>query len=252
MIEFDKYSIKARIYPVVIFLLPIVVIGITYSIEYEKYIQVLTTLGITSALVYFLSNIGRDSGKKKEPKLWEKWGGMPSVQLLSFRNDILDKYTKQKYHIKLLELSPIKDQNIDFLNSDLDSVKDVYISWTRYLISMTRDTKKYSLLFKENISYGFRRNLWGLKLKSILIIVITIICNFVFIGIKNGFLNYKIFPINFWISEIILLILLMIWIFMINNKWIKIPAFAYAERLLESIGSINVNNIKIDNKVSNR
>jgi len=235
----DKYSINARIYPVVILLLPLVVIGITYSIEYEKYLQVLTTLGIISALIYFLSNIGRDSGKRKEPKLWKTWGGMPSVQLLSFKNNRIDRFTKQNYHDRLLVLSPIQSESIDFQNSDLEEVEDIYKSWTKYLISKTRDTKKYSLLFKENISYGFRRNLWGLKLISIVILIITIVGNYVFIGFKNGFLSYQSFPINFFVSEGILLILLMIWLFVITNKWIKIPAFGYAERLLESIETIN-------------
>jgi hypothetical protein len=234
----DKYSIHARIYPVIIFLLPLVLIGISYSIEYEKYLQVLTTLGISSALVYFLSNIGRDSGKKKEPKLWKKWGGMPTVQLLHFDNSIIDSVTKRNYHKKMLKLSPIDNSKIDFENVELESVADIYKSWTKYLISQTRDKKKYSLLFKENVSYGFRRNLWGLKTISIILVLLVLAGNYILTGIENGFQNLNDFSINFWISEVILLILLMIWAFIITIKWIKIPAFGYAERLLESIESV--------------
>lgn len=235
----DKYSLNARIYPVVIFLLPLVIIGISYSIEYEEYLQVLTTLGISSALVYFLSNIGRDSGKKKEPSLWKKWGGMPTVQLLCYDNNIIDPITKRNYHKKMLKLSPIENSEIDFENVDLESVVDIYKSWTKYLISQTRDTKKYSLLFKENISYGFRRNLWGLKTISIILILLVLAGNFIFTEIGTGFQNFKDFSINFWISEVLLFILLLIWSFIITNKWIKIPAFGYAERLLESIETTN-------------
>jgi len=238
----DKYSLNARIYPVVILLLPLVVIGVTYSLEYEEYIQILSTLGITSALLYFLSNVGRDSGKPKEPKLWQKWGGMPTAQLLSYKNEIIDKHTKQKYHRELQNLSPIDDTSIDFENVDLSEVIEVYKSWTKYLISKTRDTKKYALQFKENISYGFRRNLWGLKTLSIFLLLICMIGNYVFQGIKNGFLSYDTFSVQFFISESILILLLAVWIFIIDSNWIKIPAFAFGERLLESIDSITQHN----------
>lgn len=233
----DKYSLNARIYPVVILLLPLVIIGITYSLEYESYIQALGTIGVTSALVYLFSNLGRDSGKRKEPVLWRKWGGMPTAQVLSFNTSFIDEITKQKYHDRLLELSPI-DTSIDFKNSKLEDVNEIYRSWTKFLITQTRDTKKYSLLFKENISYGFRRNLWGLKPISLILLSIIILGNFLIQGFTNGFQSILVFPIQFYISEVLLIILLLIWIYIINSNWIKIPAFSYAERLLESIDTI--------------
>jgi hypothetical protein len=235
----DKYSLNARIYPMVLFLFPIVIIGISYSIEYEKYTQILTTLGISSALLYFLSNLGRDNGKRKESKLWEKWGGMPSSQLLSFKNNLIDNNTKRKYHQKLLRLSPIQQLEIDFENAEYFEVSEIYKSWTKYLISQTRDTKKYSLLFKENISYGFRRNLWGLRTISLSLLIAVIIGNFIIQGIRNGFESINDFQIPFFISESLLLILLVIWVFIIRSNWVKLPAFAYSERLLESIETIN-------------
>jgi len=235
----DKYSLNARIYPVVILLFPLVIIGISYSFEYESYLQVLSTLGVSAALTYLLSNLGRDKGKQKEPDLWKKWGGMPTVQLLSFNNELIDKHTKRKYHKILLELSPIEEKNIDFENVSLDSVSDIYKSWTKYLISKTRDTKQFSLLFKENISYGFRRNLWGLKNISLVFISLILIGNYGFQVFNYGMSNFQNYPIQFFISELLLIILTLIWLFWINSDWIKIPAFAYGERLLESIEKIN-------------
>lgn len=233
----DKYSLNARIYPIVIFLLPLIVLGISYSVEYEKYVQILSTLGITSALVYFLSNLGRDTGKRKEPTLWNNWGGMPTIQLLSYNNSTIDKITKKKYHNKLLDLSPI-EESIDFENSELGDVSDIYRSWTKYLIARTRDTKKFSLLFKENISYGFRRNLWGLKPYSLVLLMISLISNYTWQISQIGLNNFFEYPLQFYISEGLIIILLLIWLFIITTNWIKIPAFAYGERLLESIETL--------------
>ena len=233
----DKYSLNARVYPMVILFLPLVVIGISYSIEYESYIQALSTLGISTALYYFLSNIGRDFGKKKEKLLWEFWGGAPTSQIFNYQNEVVDNITKTKYHNRLLELSPIEFE-INFQNEELDKINEVYRSWTKYLITNTRDTKKYSLLFKENISYGFRRNLWGLKNLSISLIIICIIGNYTYQTMTVGFKNLFEFPIEFIISESILVLLLLVWLLIVNKNWIKVPAFAYAERLLESIDTL--------------
>lgn len=233
----DRYSLNARIYPVLILMLPIIVIGLSYSIEYKNYLQVLSSLGVTAALTYFLSNLGRDRGKLKEPKLWDKWGGMPSVQLLSSNNNQIDKYTKTKYINKLMILSPIENLS-DIAVVDNEFKNEIYRSWTKYLIAKTRDTKKYPLVFKELISYGFRRNLWGLKGLSIALLTLIILGNYLYQATNLGFSNFLNYPIPFYMSELILFIILTVWIFWITENWIKIPAFAYAEKLLESIETL--------------
>lgn len=230
----DKYSRNARIYPMIILLLPIVLLGLIYSWEYQSILQALTTLGVTAALTYLFANLGRDLGKKKEAELWEKWGGMPSAQLFSFQNNVIDRFTKQKYHSKMLQLSPVSKE-YNFEKDEYKALEDVYISWTKFLISKTRDTKKYALLFNELISYGFRRNLWGLKKLSLISLTILIISNYLFQSFKMGVNEFIDFPVEFFITELILALLYFIWVFVFTTEWVKIPAVAYAERLLESI-----------------
>lgn len=52
------------------------------------------------------------------------------------------------------------------------------------------------------------------------------------------FLNPVDFDFNFYITEVMLTTLLAFWTFIINRSWVKIPAFAYAKRLLESIDQL--------------
>ena len=136
-----------------------------------------------------------------------------------------------------MKLSPL-NRTIDFRNSPQKEINEIYRSWVKYLITKTRDTKKYSLLFSENISYGFRRNLWGLKPFSIFLIVTTIISNYFYQIINNDFKSLLPILLDFVVSELILFVLCIIWVFIINKSWIKIPAFAYAERLLETIDTL--------------
>lgn len=233
----DKYSLNARIYPMILLFMPLVVIGVTYSIEFEAYLQILSTLGVLAALVYFMSNLGRDLGKKGEQELWNKWGGMPTAQLLSFENDQIDGITKKEYHKRLNELSPI-DTKPDFENAEFSTLLVIYRFWTKFLISKTRDTKKYSLLFKENISYGFRRNTWGLRGLGISICLICLLGNLAYNIYDAGSFNFKSFSTSFLVSEVIIFIWLLIWIIVIKSNWVRIPAFAYGERLLEAIRTI--------------
>lgn len=233
----DKYSLNARLYPIIILFIPILILGLFYSFAFKNYMHTMISFGITAALSYFFSNLGRDMGKKKELNLWKEWGGMPSVQLFSFQNNIIDYYTKVNYHNILMELAPPSNENINFEKAEIEDVEEIYRSWTRYLISKTRDYKNFPLLFNENISYGFRRNLWGLKKPSLIIISFSMFANFAFQWSKFTF-YYNLYQTEFFLSESILLGILLFWIFIINSNWVKIPAFAYAERLLESIGKM--------------
>lgn len=233
---FDNYALKARYYPVIILFFPIVLIGIIYSFEFNSTIQAFTSIGAVGAFTYLFSQLGRDRGKLKEPALWESWGGSPSVQILRLRDDRLDDYTKQRYHKKLQTLCPADIiPSIETEQSDPAIVDKVYLAWTKYLISQTRDVKKFSLLFKDNISYGFRRNLWGLKSLAILILVLLIGGNYLFWAVSLQEFNPMAFPLGFRYTAIVLTIFLFFWVSVVTKEWIKVPAFSYAERLCESV-----------------
>ena len=51
----DKYSINARLYPMAIFLLPLIILGLTYSIEMESYLNILSSFGVSTNLGCFLA-----------------------------------------------------------------------------------------------------------------------------------------------------------------------------------------------------
>lgn len=166
--------------------------------------------------------------------MWEKWGGAPTIQLLRYTNEIVDIKTKKRYQEYLKKETKIGDEiSIEFEEKHKIETDKIYNSWIKYLIAKTRDKKKYYLLFQENINYGFRRNLYGLKKFSIALLVLLMLS---IVGYSSYFFgSQKIFSQEVVISEIILILFLMFWIFIVNEKWIKIVAFAYAERLLETI-----------------
>ncbi len=236
-----NYSLAARTYPTLIVLIPVVIAGSFFSFEFNTYYHFFTSIGVFGALSFLLTQLGRDLGKKKEPTLWESWGGMPTIQILRFNNDHLDNLTKKRYHSRLNELCPvgqIPTKELEQLNqSEIDSI---YSTWTKFMLVNTRDTDKYKLLFKENINYGFRRNLWGLKQIAIILIAI-IICILTMSNINKFGLSFFLnWPIEYFVSLCSLIILSAFWFFIVTKDWIKTVAFSYAERLFELTEKIDL------------
>lgn len=232
----DKYSINARTYPVLLFILPIIVIAIVFSLHFENYLQIGISVGITGALAFLFAQIGRDGGKRKEKQLWKEWGGPPTTQLLRWSNDEIDQLTKKRYHDALFLICSVEQRpSKEVEQKDPESANDVYLAWTRFLINNTRDTSKFHLIFRENINYGFRRNLWGMKGAAISLIILLMV------GILiNHYFQFPNAPIpkTFFIAEGLLLIFLLFWLIKVRKSWVKIPAFAYAHRLLDAVEMI--------------
>ncbi len=231
---FDNYTLKARYFPVILFLFPIVILGFFYSLQFESIFQFLASLGVIGALTYLLSQLGRDKGKLREASLWKGWGGTPSIQLLRLKNSHLDKFTKQRYHQKLQSLCPVASPPDEEMELTRPQEADtVYQAWTKYLISQTRDSKKFALLYKENTNYGFRRNLLGLRSLAITFSLCLLIINYLFWSFKLNTFNTQVFPNSFIYSTITIAVIIFFWLFVVTKSWVKLVAFSYAERLCE-------------------
>lgn len=236
--ELDKYSLKARLYPSFLVLVPAFVCGIFYITNLQEYYHYLTAIFSLGLVTFFLAQLGRDRGKIKEVELNKYFGGKPSTQLLRHSNNYLDKNTKSRYHEMLSQIIPnIHLPSYQEEQNDSTDADQVYESCAKYLISKTRDTKKYNLLFKENINYGFRRNLWGMKSWALLIVFISIVIHTFYATQKfsiplNTISSSDFFLFIFFIASALF------WIFIIRKDWVKIPSFAYAERLYESLNDL--------------
>lgn len=234
MIEFNTYSLKARVYSSVIVLLPCFILAIVYVTNVELYYHYLTSFACFGIFSFVLSQIGRDNGKKKENRLFKYWGGKPTSMILRHSNDHLDIHTKKRFHAKLEQTIPyIKIPTHEEEMENLQAADAIYDSCTKWLISKTRDESRYSLLFKENINYGFRRNLWGMKTWAIGIIAICILVHSFMITQK--FTSIEIVKTKDWMLLGVFILFALFWLIMVNREWVKITAFSYAERLYETL-----------------
>jgi hypothetical protein len=232
----NKYELNARIYPVIIILLPLLIVGIYFSIDYQTLYSALGSLGLIALLSFVLGQLGRDRGKRAEKKLWDEWGGTPTTQILRLSDDVIDNHSTKRAHKILNEKTGIGQPDMQDVE-DLDSNKsdEVYTAWVNYLRGQTRDNTNYKLLFKENINYGFRRNLWGLKPIGIFLTLLSVI-----VICAHAIITCQIYEIpNYplWFSLGLLFVILCFFIFTVTKNWIKTVAFAYAKMLIEAIES---------------
>lgn len=230
----DDYSLRARFYPSLIVLLPAFVVAIFYITDIEKYYHYFTALCGLGLFSYVLAQFGRDRGKAKEPQLFTAFGGKPTTQIMRYRDTHLNGMTKDRYRNLLEQKIP----NLSFPtqsdeNQDPIATDEIYDSCARFLISRTRDNQKYYLLYKENTSYGFRRNLWAMKGIAITIILFVIAMHVYYATSQlrsvTDFTNKDVVLAAFLIFS------LCIWIFIVTKNWVKMIAFSYAERLFETL-----------------
>jgi hypothetical protein len=225
----DVYVIQARLVPMFILLLPITLTTLAWLPRgATDYIWgILGTLGA----VVLLAELGRDQGKHKESALFRSWGGGPATLILSHRHSWLDQHTLLRYHAKLQLLMPtLQLPTLAEEEQQTDDALVKYESCVLYLRQVTRERTRFPLIFAENVSYGFRRNLWALRPTGIVLTLLFLGINGIFI--YRTMLFSESLPIAPFVVFVLEILLLVLWIMRFRPRWVETAARAYAERLV--------------------
>ena len=232
--NFDAYTIRARLRPALIVILPIALVVLIF------FPNDLTTLGLLVSLIVacggtsLLSQIGRNMGKSKENVLFAKWeGGKPTTRMLRHSTSTNSVILEQR-HNKLKELFPnLKIPNVSEEATLPEKADQIYDACVKLLIGKTRDKDKFPLVFEELCNYGFCRNLWGMKPLGITTSIIGLLVSIGFIATNFWILKATIPPFAI-ICSLLSFLFLFLWVFVFTPLWVKVAADAYAERLIES------------------
>ena len=229
----DPYERKARLYPALLALLPGIILIALYTDWISFEVENALYIAVAAAVAFWLTGKSRDLGKAVERRLYAEWGERPSVTLLRHRDSVLDCYTTQRYHKAAALLAEITLPDRTDENKDPVDADERYRAVTTALLSKTRDTSKYPLLFKENINYGFWRNLRGVK---------PIACLLAVVFIALGLWLDRVFVVNFQPpdgNELFVVVagavMLFVWITTVTDESVHRAAQEYAKRLLEAL-----------------
>lgn len=228
----DGYERKARLYPALLLIAPVVGTAVAMLTAKFTGLQSLAAGVVGCGGAFLLTQLARDAGKRHETSLFAQWGGLPSVAIFRHRDTRLDAITKARYHKKLAGLvkeakAPTPEQE----QADPAAADAVYAAWSTYLRVNTRDTKKFALLFQENVAYGYRRNVWGLRVIGIIVSLLSVVA----CGARVYFLQSSTGKIDEAVAgaAAFAALMLILWLFRFTGAWVRVPADAYAERLAE-------------------
>jgi hypothetical protein len=231
----DPYERNARLYPALLTISPLVASAVGVFAEYLSILESTGLVVLGSASAFLLAQIARDFGKEGEKKLWQSWGGMPSMAIFRHRNKKLNPITKMRYHQRISQKLNTGAPTQDEEKTDPRAADTIYSAWSDYLRTNTRDDR-FHLLHKENISYGYRRNVWGLRPVGITASIAgSIICALRLYFVFESTGEIDIFA---GAAGTFSLIILMLWLFYFTKEWVRIPAESYAERLVESVETL--------------
>lgn len=226
------YTWRARLQPVLIVALPGLLAGLAWIPQAKSWWEGLGGLIIGAGIPALLAEFGRDKGKRKEKALFEAWGGKPTTRFLRHR-EAENAVLLERIHRKLQELLPdvriptSKEQVEDRVHAD-----QVYDACVAHLRERTRDRKRFRILFDENSSYGFRRNLWGMKPLGITVAVLGTVALGLLVALRgvDSFLSSP----TALIAGALNLLLLAVWLIVVKPSWVRSQAEAYAKQLLAS------------------
>jgi hypothetical protein len=225
---FDRYSLQARLAPALLSLFPaILLVALQFPLLYDTAAG-LVGLALVCGVLTLASHFARTRGKKVEQRLNARWGGRPTTRFLLNDSYELDERTRKRY---LTHFS----NNIPEWSLGEEPTLDID-SAVRWLLEKTRDTTVYSLIFKENISYGFRRNCLGMKPVGLFVAVLCVM--YWSVQIYFAYTDaYGIDPTHM-IGLSTCIFLLIWWLFIVGDSWVKEAGNAYAKALLGSIDTM--------------
>lgn len=227
---FDSYALRARLMPGLFVLLPA---ALAIAAWFPERLNALGSFAGVVALfggASLLAQCVRDRGKALERELFNEWGGIPSTALLRHRDGQLNPLTKERYRRKLEDLIPgIQLPTVEAEQEDPQTTDRVYASCCDYLRERTRNPVEFSLLLSENISYGTRRNLLGMRPAGICTSLVGLGGS---VAATFSASVHGSDPAIPTLAVLMSALCLALWSLRITREWVQIPAVAYAERLL--------------------
>lgn len=236
----DRYNREARLAPALLVALPAALVAFSWFPGLRALGPALVALlGFCGGIVW-LSHLARDRGKRIEAQLFAAWGGMPSTAMLRHRDQRLPAPLKARYkvclhkHLPDLFFPSAAEEDLD--PQLADAVYEAAVAW---LLTQTRDRKRFGLLFEENVNYGFRRNFQGMKPVALLVGIGSLLFS---IGVAS--VGYERAGATPEIEAVVATGMVAIYVScvacLVKRAWVRILAEAFGRQLLATCDLLSV------------
>lgn len=231
-ILFDAYDRKARLAPSMLAVTPLLTAAM-FGIENATTLERLATLLVAVGGLWLLTDMSRGLGRAQQQKLFARWGGTPSVQLLRHSNPAIDPHTKARYHGCLRAKAKVTLPTVEEEASNPSDADARYDSALQWLLQNTRDKKRFALLAEENATYGFRRNGYGIRWLGLALCALAAVWA-VGTAYFHPSLSFRlaIAQPNTIVQLALATVLSLVWVFYFRERMVRDAAFAYARELI--------------------
>jgi hypothetical protein len=170
----DPYEIKARIAPGLI-LSVAVLVDVVITAPVLSNLPIFAATGIFSlALIYGLGNFARARGAGIQPKLWAAWGGEPSTRFLRLRDPHFGDGLKASIRNEITRRFGTRLLSPDEESRNAEGADREIVDSFRRVRSYLRQKDSDGLWQKQNIEYGFCRNLLGCRVSWVVLSLIAV------------------------------------------------------------------------------
>ena len=234
---FSPYGRKTQIKPAQLTLVPVLVTVAAWAPAGSRLTVAVVGLIVVLGVATLMAPVVRSLGRRVERQLHARWGGDPAScwMLRSDRN--LDEPTKARYRACLEQRIDgwVAPSQVDE-ETDCEGARSKYDTAVRWLRERTRDREQFGGVFQASVSYGLRRNAYGVRWVGRTLASLAVIVN---LGALYYTTRIESDPIS--IVSIAPLLISMIWtggwLKVVRERWVRDAADAYARALLATCDS---------------
>lgn len=232
----DPYTLRARVYPGLLVLAPLLVTGAALFGEGLTRVSAILSLLVSTGTLYLLSHLVREAGKSKERMLWRRWGGKPTTVKLRWRT-AEPAGPRDLIRSRLSRLVPdvrLPTPEEESANpADADLRYDAAVSALR---EATRDKDRFPIVFAENVSYGFRRNTWAVRPLGVLTASTALVAGGHYLASQAPTI-LTVSPM-LWAALTVDALIIVFWMFVVSEAWVRRAAEAYVEALFSATAAL--------------
>jgi len=181
-----------------------------------------------------LANHVGNRGRAAERDLNQRWGGPPTTILLRMESSTsLDAVRRQRRgDVRRVYGAPLPDGRTPRAKAD-----EVYHAATLRLRSKASDHAKYPRVFAQNKTYGFERNVYGIRLEGRLVATASVVANIGLFCVSVA-TSSDTSIVAFVAALLVSLGFSLFWFRWPTAQRVREAADRYAERLLDAAGEM--------------
>lgn len=158
----DAYIRRTRYQPGLLAVAPVAVLLIGLGWQKSAWAIALSGLSVQVGLPFFLAGVVRSLGERVQDDLYATWGGPPTSRFLRHTSTESTAADRDRWHARLARVAGRSLPTADEERSDPQGADEIYDTVTADARELTRGPN-FPLVAAENISYGFWRNMRGLR-----------------------------------------------------------------------------------------